>query len=246
MHVILTGATGLVGGYVLRACLAEPAITQLSILSRRNFTLPTDLDATKARIFVHTDYTSYAAVSEELKGASACIWAQGISQTRVSKEQYIRITHDYPLAAAKAFSGPSDAFNFVHVSGEHADWDEKAPRLFHKIKGRAEKNLRGLSSDYHTLRVFNVRPGYVEPSNRASLTFGRRLLHGVASPIFHWVQPLFVCPTDALARVLVDLAIGNGEGLAPGPGIEDEGRLVRCIGVRRLQGLSYGGTGHAE
>lgn len=34
--------------------------------------------------------------------------------------EYIRITHDYPIAAAKAFSSLSNTgkFNFVYVSGE--------------------------------------------------------------------------------------------------------------------------------
>lgn len=37
--------------------------------------------------------------------------------TSLSRE-YVKITVDYPLAAAKAFSGLSDSFNFVYVSGE--------------------------------------------------------------------------------------------------------------------------------
>ncbi|KAJ6608278.1 hypothetical protein B0H10DRAFT_2068247 [Mycena sp. CBHHK59/15] len=41
MHLILTGATGTVGAPILRHCPAAPSITQLSILSRRPFALPT-------------------------------------------------------------------------------------------------------------------------------------------------------------------------------------------------------------
>ncbi|KAJ7610771.1 hypothetical protein FB45DRAFT_875534 [Roridomyces roridus] len=42
------------------------------------------------------------------------------AQTQVDKNEYVRITYDYPLAAAKAFSTLSekDHFNFVYVSGE--------------------------------------------------------------------------------------------------------------------------------
>lgn len=32
--------------------------------------------------------------------------------------EYIKITYQYPIAAAKAFSGLSDPFKFVYVSGE--------------------------------------------------------------------------------------------------------------------------------
>jgi len=124
MHVIITGATGTVGVAVLRHCLASPNITQLSILSRRQFTLPTgdDLDVKKASVIVHQDYSTYPdeLLSTVLRGAGGCIWAQGVSQSEVSKDEYIRITHDYPIAAAKAFSSLSNTrkFNFVYVSGE--------------------------------------------------------------------------------------------------------------------------------
>lgn len=89
MHIILTGATGTVGAAVLEHCLTSPAITRLSILSRRQFALPTakNIDPIKAEIILHEDYSSYPdELSAKLKGAEGCIWAQGISQSEVSKE----------------------------------------------------------------------------------------------------------------------------------------------------------------
>jgi uncharacterized protein YbjT (DUF2867 family) len=89
MHIILTGATGTVGAAVLKHCLASPNVTQLSILSRRQFALPTGdgLDIDKAHVIVHEDYSTYPdTLSTMLKGAEGCVWAQGISQTQVSKE----------------------------------------------------------------------------------------------------------------------------------------------------------------
>ena len=72
MHIILTGATGTVGGSALRQCLASPSVTQLSILSRRPFTLPVseDLNVNKAEIIIHTDYYSYSSeLLDKLRGA---------------------------------------------------------------------------------------------------------------------------------------------------------------------------------
>ncbi|KAJ7070708.1 hypothetical protein C8F01DRAFT_975646 [Mycena amicta] len=244
MHIVLTGATGRVGGAVLRSCLASAAVTKLSILSRRDFPLPggEGLDVQKATVIVHKDYESYPpSLIEQLKGAEACIWAQGISQTQVSKPEYIRITHDYPIAAVKAFSALSDdKFNFVYVSGEGADQEEKASRLFAKIKGRTEKELRSLPSEYPMLRIFNVRPGYVEPTQteRSSLSFSTRILHGIAGPVLNTLASKLVSPADVLAKVLVDIATSNGDALAPGVGVEDDGLLLRCSGIRRLGGLS--------
>ena len=83
MHIILTGATGTVGSQVLKHCLESPIVSQLSVLSRRTFDLPSE----KAKVIVHKDYTSYPdELLAQLKGADACIWSLGISQNEVSKE----------------------------------------------------------------------------------------------------------------------------------------------------------------
>jgi hypothetical protein len=52
--------------------------------------------------------------------ASELLWTDTYSHTHVNCSEYIRITHDYPLAAAKSFSTLSNSgkFNFVYVSGE--------------------------------------------------------------------------------------------------------------------------------
>jgi len=245
MHIILTGATGTVGAAVLRHCLASPTITQLSILSRREFALPTDndLDVQKARVIVHTDYATYpdGLLSTALKDAQGCIWAQGISQTEVAKDEYIRITHDYPLAAAKAFSSLSDTgkFNFVYVSGEGADPTEKTFTLFGKIKGRTEAALLALPSTpaYNALRVYNVRPGYVDPpEHHRPRSASRKAAEFVAGPILRLLLPSQVSPTGVLSKVLVDLATGDGDALQgeKGSGIEAGGRTVRSVAIRRL------------
>ncbi|KDQ16654.1 hypothetical protein BOTBODRAFT_106708 [Botryobasidium botryosum FD-172 SS1] len=244
MHLILTGATGTVGGPVLQRCLASPNVTKLSILSRRQFALPVgdNLDVAKAQIYVHEDYSTYPdELARKLQGADGCIWAQGVSQTEVSKEDYIRITYDYPLAAAKSFASlqPNNGkFNFVYVSGEGADPTEKTWTLFGRIKGRAEKALLELPSTppYGVLRVYNVRPGFVyDPAPQRSRTLMKKIFVDCAiGPALRAFMPSQVSPTAQLSKVLVDLATGDGSPLPAGVGVEDGGRTLRCVGIRRL------------
>ena len=146
MHLILTGATGVVGSSVLQHCLASSSITKLSILSRRDFDIAAFAGPAfvphvgKARVIVHTDYTSYPQdLLDQLQGAKGVIWAQGISQFSVNERyvqgeiverytdellklvisEYIHITYESPMAAAKAFANLNgeQSFIFVHVSG---------------------------------------------------------------------------------------------------------------------------------
>jgi uncharacterized protein YbjT (DUF2867 family) len=85
VHLVLTGATGLVGSGVLHYMLNAPAVTTISILSRRS--VPQAEGHPKARVIIHKDYTSYPPeLLEQLKGAEGVVWAQGISITQVTKE----------------------------------------------------------------------------------------------------------------------------------------------------------------
>jgi len=85
MHLILTGATGLVGSGVLHHMLQAPSISQISILSRRP--VPQAEGHSKAKVIIQKDFSSYSEeLLKELKGAEGVVWAQGISQTQVSKE----------------------------------------------------------------------------------------------------------------------------------------------------------------
>ncbi|KZV83779.1 hypothetical protein EXIGLDRAFT_655739 [Exidia glandulosa HHB12029] len=239
MHLILTGATGLVGHAVLQHCLASPAITQLSILSRRDFPLPElppSANGTKARVIVHGDFTRYddPGLVESLRGAEGCVWAQGVSSNDVSKEEYVKITHDYPMAAAKAFAPLSDKFNFVYVSGEGADPTEKSFTYFGKIKGRAEAHLLSLPSTSPSLRVYNVRPGFVDPGSNGWHRNESFLRTSVMAPLWRVTMPAsLISPTEELAKVLVDLASGDGRAVKEGKGVEAEGRTLRSSVIRR-------------
>ncbi|KAF8181893.1 hypothetical protein K438DRAFT_2168237 [Mycena galopus ATCC 62051] len=240
MHLILTGATGTVGAPILRHCLVSSQVTQLSILARRTFGLPKDLDTTKARIIVHEDYASYPSeLLERLKGADGCIWAQGTSQYSVSEREYIRITYDFPLAAAKAFSALSDTgkFIFVHVSGKGA---ESGASLYGRTKARAENALLEIPNTptYPKLRVFNVRPAYVDaPEYHTRPGIGRKLVYYGLAPLLRKWAPGQVTPTDLLSQVCVDLACGDGNPVK-GADVMRNGRTLLPTAIRRLGSVS--------
>ncbi|KAF7336380.1 NAD(P)-bd-dom domain-containing protein [Mycena venus] len=172
-----------------------------------------------------------------LRGADGCIWAQGTSQTSVSEKEYIRITHDFPVAAAKAFAALSDTgkFNFVHVSGKGA---ESNISLYGRTKALTETALLELPNipTYSTLRVFNVRPAYVDaPEYQPRPGIGRRVVYYGLAPILRKLTPGLVTPTDVLSKVCVDLATGDG---TPKPkesaDVLADGRTLLPAAIRRF------------
>ena len=91
MHLILTGATGLVGSGVLHNMLTNDGVTTVSILSRRP--VPMAEGHQKVKVIIHDDFKSYPSdLLEQLKGATGCVWALGVSQNDVSKESAMPIS----------------------------------------------------------------------------------------------------------------------------------------------------------
>jgi nucleoside-diphosphate-sugar epimerase len=251
MHLILTGATGLVGSGVLAHILSLPAgqVTRLSILSRKPVAMAEGANNLNVKFIHHDDFSSYSPeLLQELKGADGVVWALGISQNEVNKEDYVKLTKDYTLEAAKAFSGLSDNFKFVYVSGEGATLKPGMfTPLFGRVKGETEAALLEMGKKTPSLKVFSLRPGAVDPSAHpevlkavAAKLNQRPMWHKVGNrvltPALRACYPDFVSPTKDLGRVLTDLAVGDGEPLE-GRGIEGEGRTITNVGMRRLAGI---------
>ncbi|KAK4958631.1 hypothetical protein LTR28_005437 [Elasticomyces elasticus] len=247
-HIILTGATGTAGSAVLAYALASPSVSRISILSRRPVKLAEN--EPKATVLIHKDYTSYPPeLLRQLGGATACIWVQGISSIGMREDEYTEITVAYPLAAVKAFAALADAkaekeegpakMNFVYVSGEGAD-QARARQMFGRVKGRAERELQELMGTNPALRVYSARPAYIDPEREwlaeKEPTWVDRTA-GFVAPVFRTLMPSAVIPTHKLAEALVQLAVGDGQPVEAGVGVEHDGRVLRNTALRRMAGI---------
>jgi hypothetical protein len=258
MHLILTGATGLVGASVLHNMLAQESISRISILSRRAVKMAEGHE--KAKVIIHKDFKTYEkALLEELKDAQGCVWAQGVSQNDVSKEcvlsrsivtlpanpacsEYVEITHDYPLAAAKAFSTlhPDSPFAFVYVSGEGVTHTPGMfTNLYARVKGRTEAALLDHSKQCPMFKVFNIRPGGVDwkdhPEIHPFIPKQPMWKSALIGPL-NVVYTSIMTPTRPMGRIMTELAMSRGKPLHES-GVEMDGTLVTNAAIRRMAGL---------
>lgn len=77
MKLIIGGSSGFVSTELIRQALANPAITSIIGLSRRDTALPPGSSDTtgKFKSVVCEDFENYSdAVCKELENADACIW----------------------------------------------------------------------------------------------------------------------------------------------------------------------------
>jgi len=243
----------------------RPPTTAISVITSNDTDKAKTEDvANRLETIIHKDFTTYPdSILEKLTDVKGVIWALGISSNGMKEADYEKITVGYPISFVEALmrarqqrlqslqqdqdeNKASGTVNFVYVSGEGAEMSEKTMTMFGRIKGRAESRLLALQNErYHAvseggLRVFNVRPAAIDPGNQwladHSKLFKDRLGDWVLFPLLKGLYPGVHIKTQDLSRVLVDLAVGDGEALV-GEGVEAEGRLVRNRGIRRLAGL---------
>ena len=177
IRLILTGATGFAGDEVLRQALDDPGIEQVTVLTRR----AADIAHSKLRQVIVDDFTDWSKVDAEALTADACIWCLGVSQTAVDKDTYVRITHDYTLAAARAMLARNPAIRFCFLSGSRADQQEQSSVYYGKIKGRTERALGEL-----TQSAFHFRPAVIRatrPEHRIPLA---QRIGGLIAIPFDW------------------------------------------------------------
>lgn len=200
MKLLLTGATGFAGGEVLRQALADPRVDAVVVLTRR----PLPQQHAKLRQLVLSDFLDYRQVAPALLQVDACIWCLGVSQTAVNEADYIRITHDFTLAAAQALRQHAPQARFCFLSGSRADPDERARILYGRIKGRTERALGGVLADTHHFRPALIRP--TRPEHTVPTV--ARVFGALLRPV-DWFTDSFSVGCDGLARCLLDVAI-NG------------------------------------
>jgi hypothetical protein len=194
MHVILTGATGLIGSGVLDAMIKMKDIKKISILSRRPVPMADHANNPRIHVIIHQDFETYdSELLDKLKGAKGCVWALGISSTQVGTEyvykpfqytwsdrpanhllsEYIKITKNFSLAAARAFetlASPEQPFNFVYVSGSGANTEPGMfTQLFARVKGEVELALADMCRSNPSFHTISARPMAVDASGHAAI-----------------------------------------------------------------------------
>ncbi|KAK3484989.1 uncharacterized protein B0T23DRAFT_53827 [Neurospora hispaniola] len=260
MHLILTGATGLVGSAVLDAMIKTKDITKISIISRRPVKMAEDAKDPRINVILHKDFEKYdSELLNQLQGATGCVWALGISQNAVGKEEYVKITKDFPLAAAASFQtlSPSSSssspdqnkepFRFIYVSGEGTTTTPLSSKplisrlttpWFAIIKGQAELALSQLSSP--TFLPFSMRPAFIDAAAHPAIhpyipkVFGLYTLSNcVLGPPIRVGYKKMWSPTEHLGKFLVEMAMGKWDKT-----IKKEAEASNGKGFEKLEGGS--------
>lgn len=124
--------------------------------------------------------------------------------------------------------------------------------LFARTKGAAEFSLLSLIPTHSSLRVYNVRPAFIDDTQDSKLKEGKKSsmysLMDKMAPVLRAAWPSGVSPTGKLAEILVRCVEEKGtkeevEKAYQGKGVSFDGEgegvgvLIENVGLRRLVGL---------
>lgn len=198
MNILLFGASGTAGNAVLQACLSANLVHEVRAIVRK----PLHQQNVKLRTFVHTNYLDYSAVRVAFSGMDACLFCLGTSVTQVTREDFVKISHDYPLAAAKLLKeeAPNAIFHYISGAGTRAD----SKTFWSKTKGQTENELMEL------VGADCWRPAFIDakPSSTLPRTFA------LFWPVFRLLKPfpsLYVRGED-LGRAMLQATSENMRG----------------------------------
>jgi uncharacterized protein YbjT (DUF2867 family) len=157
MKIIITGATGMVGEGVLFECLQNTLVSEILIVSRKQY----GLQHPKLKELLVPDFMQMHNYAENIRGYDACFFCAGVSSVGMNAEKYTTLTYDTTLAFAKAMLSVNNNLVFTYVSGSHTDSSEKGKLMWARVKGKTENHLMklGFKDEY------NFRPGVMLPFN---------------------------------------------------------------------------------
>ncbi|MBM7489849.1 uncharacterized protein YbjT (DUF2867 family) [Micromonospora luteifusca] len=201
MRVVIFGATGMVGQGVLRECLLADDVREVVTVGRR----PTGAQDPKLRELTVADVGELDAVRAELTGVDACFYCLGVSSLGLGEAAYTRVSHDYPLAAARLLAQVSPQVTFIYVSGQGTDSSGEGRVMWARVKGRTENAIIDLLPNGYA-----ARPGFIQPTHGVvSKTRWYRIGYAITRPLVpvlrRWL-PNQITTTEGIGLAMLRVA----------------------------------------
>lgn len=227
MRILIFGASGMIGQAAMLAALADPDVREVLSLVRR----PTGQTHPKLHEIIREDFLDYTDLADDFSKVDACLFCLGVISSSVDADRYVRITHDYSLAAGTALLAANPDASFIYVSGAGTDSTETSKTLWRRVKGKTENALMALPFR----GAFMLRPSFIQPIDGVtSRTPLYRVFYAAISPLLtplRRVAPGAVITSTDLARAMLALA--------------RDGRGKAVLGARQLNKIAQGGAGDA-
>lgn len=196
INVILTGATGMVGEGVLHECLQHSAVGRVLVVGRR----PCGIVHPKLEEIIHSDFTDLSAISDRLAPYDACLFCLGVSSIGMKEKEFFQLTYVLTMHVAKTLSAQNPGMAFCYISGAGTDSTEKGRLMWARVKGKTENDLMKLPFR----KVYNFRPGILQPTKGLKNTLSFYKFFGWLLPIIRFIAPGSICTLKELGEAMIN------------------------------------------
>jgi uncharacterized protein YbjT (DUF2867 family) len=149
MDILMLGATGLVGGYLLELALKNDAIEKVKVLTRR----PIKKTSSKLEQ-VLVDFEDLEKFPDVFKvDMIFCCLGTTIKKAG-SKENFRKVDYEYPLKSAR-LAKQNGVSKFIMVTALGSN--KKSPIFYSRVKGEVESEIKNLGIDQFIV----IRPSLI-------------------------------------------------------------------------------------
>lgn len=202
MNVLIFGATGMVGQGVLRECLLDPRVQQVTVVGRSS----TGQEHEKLREIVNPNLFDLSGLAPDLAAIDACFFCLGVSAAGMREEAYAHLTYDLTLSVAEMLVRANPAMTFIYVSGTGTDSTERGRAMWARVKGRTENAIMRLPFK----ASYMFRPGVILPMHGIkSRTTLYRVIYSATRPIWPLLRllgPKWVTTTERVGKAMITVA----------------------------------------
>lgn len=217
LRIVLVGATGLIGGKVMEACVGREDV-RLSAIARREAQLPKGI---RMELFV-AEPAKWDEVVEAIK-PKAMICALGTTWKKSGEDEaaFRAVDQDLVLSVAEAAKAQG-VERFVHVSSVGAAIASKS--FYLRVKGEVERDLTKMRFD----RLDILRPGLLRGKRDNDRRTGERIGIAAAPFVNLMLHGGFRQYRAIRAETVADAALALARRAARGRFIHDNDAIMRA------------------
>ena len=192
--VVIVGASGMIGGIVLRECLSSNLVDNVVVIVRRSL----GINHEKLDEVIHEDFTDYTGLEAQFSNCQAGFFCIGVYTGQVPDKEFKMITVDVAAAFGNMLKKYSPDSTLCFLSGQGADQNEKSRMSFARYKGMAENLL--IANQFDQLYIF--RPAYIYPvTPRKEPNISYRIFRALY-PILKKVYPKGAITSEQLGKAM--------------------------------------------
>lgn len=135
---VIAGATGLVGNELLTVLLEQNAYKRIFLLTRHTVEAPDSC----VKVVVG-DFDKLATYAKDFVPAHDYYCCLGTTTTEVSREDFIKVDHDYVVSFGKIAASDEQCEHFLLLTSIGAN--PNSHLLYNRTKGRAEEDIKQLN-----------------------------------------------------------------------------------------------------